>query len=138
MSNAGGMERAVEMITEAKPPGSEPVVVDLHPDRPAYRGFMAGLNPVSMQADPTFAEVEAAGGKVEKNADPHTVLDDMFLVSGMIPKVAGYEKGVLNGIRFETEKGAWVKDEEIADERFLMCNLKGEDFRLVHGLILTC
>jgi 7,8-dihydropterin-6-yl-methyl-4-(beta-D-ribofuranosyl)aminobenzene 5'-phosphate synthase len=138
MNNAGGMERAVEMITKAKPPGSEPVIVDLHPDRPAYRGLMAGPNPVSMQADPTFAEIEAAGGKVEKNANAHTVLDDMFLVSGMIPRVTGYEKGVLNGIRFETEKGTWVKDEEIADERFLMCNLKGEDLPLVHGLILTC
>jgi 7,8-dihydropterin-6-yl-methyl-4-(beta-D-ribofuranosyl)aminobenzene 5'-phosphate synthase len=126
---AGGMIRAIEMITDAKksnPSGwSSPVVVDLHPARPEYRGFMAGPNPISMQADPTFAEIEEAGGKVEKNADAHTVLDDMFLVSGMIPRVTPYEKGVMNGIRFESEKRGWEKDEEIADERFLMCNLKG-------------
>jgi 7,8-dihydropterin-6-yl-methyl-4-(beta-D-ribofuranosyl)aminobenzene 5'-phosphate synthase len=126
MSHVGGLERAIEMITAAKSPGSEPVVVDLHPARPDYRGFMAGPNPVSMQADPKFSDVERAGGKVEKNSDPHTVLDNMFLVSGMIPRVTSYEKGVLNGIRFENEKGVWEKDEEIADERFLMCNLKGK------------
>ena len=124
------------MITEANGPGSEPVIVDLHPDRPDYRGFMAGPNPASMQADPTFAEIETAGGKVDKNADAHTVLDDMFLVSGMIPRVTAYEKGVLNGIRFESEKGIWVKDEEIADERFLMCNVKGEYIPVWHDLTL--
>jgi hypothetical protein len=117
-NSVGGMERAIEMITEAKGPGSEPVIVDRHPARPDYRGFMAGPNPISMQADPAFSEIEAAGGKIEKNADTHTVLDDMFLISGMIPRVTSYEKGLSNGIRFENEKGIWVKDEEIADERF--------------------
>ncbi|KAH8756855.1 metallo-beta-lactamase superfamily protein [Hyaloscypha finlandica] len=131
--HSGGMERAIEMITEARGPGSEPVIVDLHPARPDYRGFMAGPNPISMQADPKFSEIEAAGGKIEKNADTHTVLDDMFLVSGMIPRVTSYEKGVSNGIRFENEKGLWVKDEEIADERFLMCNLKGKGIVMFTG-----
>jgi 7,8-dihydropterin-6-yl-methyl-4-(beta-D-ribofuranosyl)aminobenzene 5'-phosphate synthase len=125
MNGTGGLERAIEMITEAKGSGAEPVIVDLHPARPDYRGFKAGPHLVSLQADPTFSELEAAGGKVEKNADAHTVLDDMFLVSGMIPRVTSYEKGVANGIRFEKEKGSWEIDEEIADERFLMCNLKG-------------
>lgn len=136
MKNAGGMERAIEMIAEAKGPGSESVIVDLHPARPDYRGFMAGPNPISMQADPTFSEIEAAGGKVEKNAEAHTVLDDMFLVSGMIPRVTAYENGVLSGIRFENEKGIWEKDEEIADERFLMCNLKGKLILLLKVNIL--
>ena len=70
------MLKAVQMITDAKSKstaGSEalrqPVRVDLHPNRPAYRGMM-GPNDhiVSMQADPTFEEIEAAGGKVERNS----------------------------------------------------------------------
>jgi 7,8-dihydropterin-6-yl-methyl-4-(beta-D-ribofuranosyl)aminobenzene 5'-phosphate synthase len=133
MDNIGGMVRAIEMITEAKGSGAEPVIVDLHPARPDYRGFQAGPHPISMQADPAFSEIEAAGGKVEKNAKVHTVLDDMFLVSGMIPRVTAYEKGVLNGIRFDNEKGVWEKDEEIADERFLMCNLKGKGIVMFTG-----
>jgi len=134
--HSGGMVRAVEMITEAKkssPYVSLPVIVDLHPERPDYRGFMAGPNPISMQADPTFAEIEEAGGKVEKKADAHSVLDGMFLVSGMIPRDTPYERGVRNGIRFENEKGVWEKDEEIADERFLMCNLKGKGIVMFTG-----
>lgn len=116
------------MITEAKKSGStssEPVTVDLHPTRPDYRGFMVGKEKISMQADPSFGEIEQAGGIVEKNANAHTVLDDMFLVSGEIPRVTHYETGVKNGIRFQHPTNKWEKDESITDERFLMCNLKG-------------
>jgi 7,8-dihydropterin-6-yl-methyl-4-(beta-D-ribofuranosyl)aminobenzene 5'-phosphate synthase len=64
------------------------LIVDLHPERPDYRGFQfPGQEPVSLQAVPTFAEIEAAGAKIEKSSKPHTVLDNMFLISGEIPRV---------------------------------------------------
>lgn len=116
------------MITSAKKTSEQdnsPVIVDLHPARPDYRGFMVGDEPISMQADPSFAEIESAGGKVETSSEAHTVLDDMFLVSGEIPRVTSYETGVKGGIKFDAKKGEWEKDESISDERFLMCNLKG-------------
>ena len=78
-----------------------------------------------MEADPTFAEIEAAGGRVIKNGEAHTILDDMFLVSGEIPRVTPYETGLRRGIRFNTETKAWEKDELVLDERFLMCNIAG-------------
>jgi hypothetical protein len=49
----------------------------------------------------------------------------MFLISGMIPRVTPYEIGVVRGIRFHSSSNSWEKDEMIADERLLMCNLKG-------------
>ncbi len=82
------MLKAINMITEAKKSGSissEAVTVDLHPVRPDYRGFMVGKEKISMQAYPSFVEIEQAGGIVEKSANAHTVLDDMFLVSGRNP-----------------------------------------------------
>ena len=132
--HSGGMLKAVQMITDAKSKstaGSEalrqPVRVDLHPNRPAYRGMM-GPNDhiVSMQADPTFDEIEAAGGEVERNAEAHTILEDMFMVSGFIPRVTDYETGLRRGIRFDPETKTWEKDEMVADERFLMCNIAGK------------
>jgi 7,8-dihydropterin-6-yl-methyl-4-(beta-D-ribofuranosyl)aminobenzene 5'-phosphate synthase len=126
--HSGGLLRAIEMITQAKtvsPSTNPPVVVDLHPSRPDYRGFMMGETPISMEADPSFEEIATKGGKIERSSVAHTVLDDMFLVSGEIPSVTGYEKGIRNGIRFQEQTGKWEKDEEIMDERFLMCNLKG-------------
>ncbi|KAE8450799.1 hypothetical protein EG329_005712 [Mollisiaceae sp. DMI_Dod_QoI] len=130
-----GMLKAISMITSAKTslPQSSPLTIDLHPSRPTYRGFMAGTTPISMQADPTFSEMSSLDAVIEKHDKPHTVLDDMFLVSGEIPRVTSYERGIRGGIKFEEGEGKWVKDEEIRDERFLMCNLKGKGIILFTG-----
>ena len=133
------MLKAISMITAAKsklqagssPPQNQPaVLVDLHPNRPTFRGFLGPNNHiVSMEADPAFAEIEAAGGTVVKNTEAHTILDDMFLVSGEIPRVTPYETGLRRGIRFNPDTEVWEKDELVLDERFLMCNIAGTKHR---------
>lgn len=118
------------MINEAKQAQgtSHDLVVDLHPDRPAYRGISPPSMPeniISLQADPTFEEIFNAGGVVDKQSQSHTVLDDMFLISGEIPRVTSYETGLKHAVRFDPEENDWFSDERITDERFLACNLKG-------------
>jgi 7,8-dihydropterin-6-yl-methyl-4-(beta-D-ribofuranosyl)aminobenzene 5'-phosphate synthase len=99
-------------------------VVDVHPGRPIFRGVDTGAFVASLEADPTFEELEAAGGTVVKKDEPHTVLDDMFLISGEVPRETEYEVGFPRGVRLD-ENGVWIKDELILDERFVVCNLKG-------------
>lgn len=123
--HSGGMLRAIAMINEAKATKSD-LIVDLHPDRPDYRGFLGPAGIVSMEGDPTFQEIEAAGATVVKHDRPHTILDDMFLVSSEIPRVTSYEGGFKNGMRFIQQTGSWEKDGLILDERLLMCNVKGK------------
>ncbi|OCL13749.1 hypothetical protein AOQ84DRAFT_282485 [Glonium stellatum] len=123
--HSGGMLRAIRMIHTAKGPSEDRVIVDVHPNRPDYRGIMA-TGPVSLEADPSFEEIKATGAILSRPNEPHTVLDDMFLISGEIPRVTPYETGFKRGIRFDSSKGTWKKDELILDERFLMCNLKGK------------
>jgi 7,8-dihydropterin-6-yl-methyl-4-(beta-D-ribofuranosyl)aminobenzene 5'-phosphate synthase len=116
------------MIKDAKiheSMASQDVTIDLHPSRPDYRGFNMAGQAVSMEADPTFAEIESVGGIVKQSSVAHTVLDDMFLISGEIPRVTPYETGLKNGIRYDKQTKIWSTDELITDERFLMCNLKG-------------
>lgn len=115
------------MINDAKQARglSDKVVVDLHPDRPDYRGLALGDKIISLQADPKFEELEEAGALVDKNQDTHAVLDDLFLISGHIPRTTKYEQGLKNAMRFDIEEKDWVSDESIADERFLACKLKG-------------
>lgn len=130
-SNAivGGMLRAVKLINAAKASkGLENVTVDLHPNRPDFRGVTLPDFQMSLEADPTFAEITDAGGMISKNADTHTVLDDMFLISGEIPRVTPYETGLRRGARFVSEKGEWEEDTLILDERFVTCKLKGLSF----------
>ncbi|KAH9827274.1 metallo-beta-lactamase superfamily protein [Teratosphaeria destructans] len=123
------------MIAEA---GSHPVVVDLHPDRPEYRGIR-GPPVVSWEADPSFEAIEAVGGKVETSGEVHEVLGGFFAVSGGIPRVTGYEGGLRRGVRFVSGggggegEGRWESDEEIADERFVM---SGADVAADKGIVM--
>ncbi|KAJ9217622.1 hypothetical protein DTO166G4_804 [Paecilomyces variotii] len=134
--HSGGMLKAIQMISEAKKEkelSDTSVVVDLHPSRPDYRGIGIGDNIISLEADPTFEEIEKAGATVNKHSEAHTVLDDMFLISGEIPRVTPYEHGLKGAMRFDKEDGDWFSDEMIADERFLMCNLKGKGIVMFTG-----
>jgi 7,8-dihydropterin-6-yl-methyl-4-(beta-D-ribofuranosyl)aminobenzene 5'-phosphate synthase len=121
------------MISSAKSATQSPVAVDLHPARPDYRGFVLKGEPVSFPADPTWEEMESAGATVQKSSQAHTVLDSMFLISGYIPGVTPYETGLVNGIQYYSNTGKWKKDAEIADERFLMVNVKGKGIIMFTG-----
>ncbi|QDS73575.1 hypothetical protein FKW77_001226 [Venturia effusa] len=119
--HSGGMLRAVEMINAAKASkGLKNVTVDLHPDRPDYRGVTLPDFQMSLEADPTFAEITNAGGIISENADTHTILDDMFLISGEIPRVTNYETGLSRGARLVSDTGKWEEDTLILDERFVI------------------
>ncbi|GFG01287.1 7, 8-dihydropterin-6-methyl-4-(beta-D-ribofuranosyl)-aminobenzene-5'- phosphate synthase [Aspergillus udagawae] len=120
--HSGGLLRAIRLINEAKQVKGHPggLSADLHPSRPDYRGMTIGQKIISLQADPTFEEIEAAGAAVDKHGEAHTVLDDFFFVSGEIPRQTAYENGLKGGMRFSHEDNDWFSDELIADERFLM------------------
>lgn len=62
---------------------------------------------------------------MEKNSEPHEILDGFFLVSGEIPRETEYEKGIRRGVRYEGVERGWVDDELIRDERFVVCWVKG-------------
>lgn len=138
--HSGGMLRTLQMINDAKKnetkgtPAANPVQVDLHPARPDFRGMQPpGMEIFSMEADPTFAEIEAHGGVVKKNDQPHTVLDSFFMVSGEIPRVTEYEHGLKFGVRYHADQDKWTEDTLIADERFLMCKIKDKGLLMFTG-----
>ncbi|KAJ5422252.1 hypothetical protein N7491_010697 [Penicillium cf. griseofulvum] len=139
---AGGLLRAIRMINDAKraESRSEDLVADLHPDRPVYRGIALPEHIISLEADPTFEDIGSAGAVVDKRSEPHTVLDDFFLISGEIPRVTPYETGLKNAVRYDPDDNDWFSDEVIIDERSLICNLKGICIlKHTHELIvLTC
>ncbi|KAF7797906.1 hypothetical protein EIP86_009112 [Pleurotus ostreatoroseus] len=111
----------------------EPCVVDLHPDRPIGRGIMppgTGKVAARLAPDPTFEEIEALGAKVETRADGHAVADRAVWVSGEIPRVMEYEKGLLGGMRWvqgvNQGKGEWVSEPHIMDERYAAIDVLGK------------
>ncbi|KAJ6191545.1 hypothetical protein N7519_001566 [Penicillium mononematosum] len=133
--HSGGLLRAIRMISDAKRAESRSgdLVADLHPDRPVYRGIALPSHIISLEADPTFEEIGDAGAVVDKRSEPHTVLDDFFLVSGEIPRVTPYETGLKNAVRYDADENDWFSDEAIVDERSLICNLKGKGLVVFTG-----
>ncbi|KAJ6133513.1 hypothetical protein N7471_008728 [Penicillium samsonianum] len=133
--HSGGLLQAIRMINDAKraESRSEDLVADLHPDRPAYRGFALPEHIISLEADPTFEEIGSAGAVVDKRSEPHTVLDDFFLISGEIPRVTPYETGLKNAVQYDPDENDWFSDEIIVDERSLICNLKGKGLVVFTG-----
>jgi 7,8-dihydropterin-6-yl-methyl-4-(beta-D-ribofuranosyl)aminobenzene 5'-phosphate synthase len=57
--------------------------------------------------------------------EPQSFLDDMFYVSGEIPRVTPFERGLPGQVR-KTADGQWEPDELLVDERWLAVNIKGK------------
>ncbi|KAF6804284.1 hypothetical protein CSOJ01_10315 [Colletotrichum sojae] len=132
-----GLLRAITMVNECRNQSDE-LVVDLHPDRPEYRGIATPHGPISLEADPTPSEVEQAGARVLLSQDAHPILDEMFVVSGEISRTTDYEAGLPGGLKFVPSSasengGSWIKDEQILEERYVMCNVKGKGLVIFTG-----
>ncbi|KAI9150527.1 MFS transporter prlG [Paramyrothecium foliicola] len=133
--HSGGLLKAIEKIHQAQKLGMEKVVVDLHPDRPVSRGVQSPYGPISLEADPSFEEVESKGARLTLSDTPHTVMDGAFLVSGEVPRVTPFEKGFPGGLRFfpSEPSGEWKPDELLMDERYVVCHLRGKGLIIFTG-----
>jgi len=92
-------------------------VVDVHPNRPTARGIApppSGNVICQLPRDPTFEEIEAHGGTVEKHAEGHAVAGGTIWVSGEIPRVTPFETGLIGGVRFTSNEdgtaGNWSEE----------------------------
>jgi 7,8-dihydropterin-6-yl-methyl-4-(beta-D-ribofuranosyl)aminobenzene 5'-phosphate synthase len=123
--HTGGLPTVVGAIAEARRrAGRPPLVVDVHPDRPDRRGILMPLGKFAMlPEEPTFAAIEAAGGRIATHAHVHAVAGGLFVSSGDIPRVTDYETGL--GGHVSWRDGQAAPDPEIHDERFLVGRVRG-------------
>ena len=73
---------------------------------------------------PSPDQLSARGAAVITTTEPQTFLDDMFFLSGEIPRVTPYEKGFPGHMRRSEDGKAWEPDPLIMDERFLATHVK--------------
>lgn len=142
--HSGGIITALEQIALARVEKNdksgnsntalEPVVVDLHPDRPIARGIATsttGEITCRLPEDPTHSDILAAGGVVETRAEGHLVAGNTIWVSGEIPRVTSFETGLLGGARWrefhstesEEVRGEWVPEVVSAANRAEVRNI---------------
>lgn len=114
-----------DLLSKEKSSG-EALVVDLHSSQIVTRGFKLPNGEIIPMTpnNPNVVELESYGAKVELHDDAHSLCDECFYVSGRIPRVTSFETG-LPGHFTKDNSGKWIADEEIPDERYVACKIRG-------------
>lgn len=122
--HVGGMITALRLVTSASERPRIPVHVNqgMFVDRASKRPDGSLL---PFEAVPSPAELEAAGGEIVMDDGERLLLDELCYLSGEIPRVTAYEKG-MKGQVCRTSAGDWVQDELIMDERFVAVHVRNK------------
>jgi len=123
--HAGGIPRALGMVQAAN--GARPVPLFLHPGMFHERGQRqpdGGVLP--MDNIPSPADWARFGADPIVSDTSQTCLDDLFFISGEIPRVTGYETGLPSQVRRAAPDAPWEPDPLLMDERFLAVHVSGK------------
>src|SRR5271166_1215648 len=119
--HAGAMPRALQMMTLAN--GGRRVPTYMHPIMFASRAVKANDGRLMPMEDIPSEHVLAANGAdliIARNEQ--SVLSNTVFISGEIPRVTSFEKG-MPGQHRRDAAGEWTPDELLVDERFVAVHL---------------
>lgn len=123
--HAGGLPRALSLIVQAN--GGRSVPLYLHPGMFQPRGLRqpdGGVLP--------FDPIPLPDAWADWGAEPivtteaTTCLDDMFFISGEIPRVTFYEQGLPGQVTRTDHAATWEPDPLLTDERFLAVHVRNK------------
>ena len=123
--HAGGMIEALDSIREGN--GGVPVATFMHPGMYRSRAMKApdgSMRPFDDVPSPEM--LEQHGARVVHATEPQLILDDLFFVSGEIPRVTSYEVGMPGQYRRTEDGASWEPDSLLMDERFVAVRIKGK------------
>ncbi|CAG8434656.1 3899_t:CDS:2 [Scutellospora calospora] len=132
--HSGGLVDAISKISEARLQNFNPPIIDLPLDRPSRRGIKSPSNGhIMIMNNPTFEELENAGGQILKSNTPHTICSNFFFISGEINRQTTYETGIPNHMRYNELTQSWEEDPLIMEERFMVVRIKGKGLIVITG-----
>jgi len=118
------MLRALEMIVLRN--GGRAVPTYMHPGMYRRRAMKAADGSMRPFADvPGPAQLEQEGARVIHATEPQLLLDDLFCLSGEIPRVTAFETGMQGQYRRTEDGQGWEPDPLLLDERFVAVRVKG-------------
>jgi 7,8-dihydropterin-6-yl-methyl-4-(beta-D-ribofuranosyl)aminobenzene 5'-phosphate synthase len=122
--HGGAMPRALQMISQQNRGKSVPVY--MHPEMFALRATKAKDGRFhEMEPVPSVDVLKGNGGEVVVTREEQSVLGGAFTVSGEIPRVTPFERG-MPGQHRQLADGSWEKDELLTDERFVSVHVAGK------------
>jgi 7,8-dihydropterin-6-yl-methyl-4-(beta-D-ribofuranosyl)aminobenzene 5'-phosphate synthase len=121
--HSGAMLRALQMIKSRN--GERRVPTYMHPGMYRPRAIKARDGSIRPMDDiPTCEQLEQHGALVIHATEPQLLLDDLFFVSGEIPRVTSFETGMQGHLRRTQDGAGWEPDPLIMDERFVAVAVK--------------
>jgi 7,8-dihydropterin-6-yl-methyl-4-(beta-D-ribofuranosyl)aminobenzene 5'-phosphate synthase len=123
--HSGAMFLALDAIRARN--GGREVPYYAHPGMFRSRGMMQPGGKVRLMDDvPAIDDLTNRGARVVSTTEPQGFLDDMFVVSGEIPRVTSFERGLPGQVRRTADGQGWEPDELLMDERWLAVHVKGK------------
>src|SRR5262249_34251332 len=118
--HAGGLLKAIQLIRDSAP-GRSPVPLHMHPGVFVQRGItrrLGGVLPVKPVA--SVAELSSAGAEPMLSVEEAFLIDGAFYLSGEIPRLTKFERGLAGHVRRSDDGESWLPDPQIMDEKYLL------------------
>ncbi|MGB7601302.1 MAG: MBL fold metallo-hydrolase, partial [Candidatus Sulfotelmatobacter sp.] len=122
--HAGGMLKALDLVRSGNRGRSIPYYAHPGMFRSRARRLPNG-DLMPMKDVPGIEDLTAHGAHVTCTGEPRIFLDDMFYLSGEIPRVTPFERGLPAHYQKNAD-GNWMPDPLLMDERFLMVKVEGK------------
>ncbi|MBL7481090.1 MBL fold metallo-hydrolase [Legionella bononiensis] len=121
--HAGGFLAALNLIKSKNP--QQKVVFHINSGMFHQRALKFDEQIHPFKKIPSIDELYQHSAELNSSDEARLLLDDMFYLSGEIPRVTAYEKGFPGHVR-QLPNQDWVPDPWIMDERFLVVHVKNK------------
>jgi len=123
--HAGGLVEAVRQVVAAN--GGRPVECHVNPGMFVPRGTLRhGGEALPQKPVPSVLELGEAGATVVNAPQARLLLNGMFYLSGEIPRVTPYERGLPGHVKRSADGKSWEPDPLLMDERYVAAHVKGK------------
>ena len=123
--HAGGMLKALDLVRAAN--GGRSISYYAHPDMFRSRARKLPNGQMLPSKDvPSIETLTARGASVINTRTAQSFLDEMFWLSGEIPRVTPFERGLAEHYQRTVDGLDWVPDPWLIDERFLSVYVAGK------------
>jgi len=122
--HAGGLAQAVKLAADAS--GGRRVECHVNPDMFVTRATTRSGGVLLQKPIPSPEELAAAGAHVVNAREARLLLDRTFYLSGEIPRVTPYERGMPTQVKLGADGTTWEPDQWLIDERYVAVHVKNK------------
>ena len=123
--HAGGLTEAVRLVASQN--GGRRIECHVNPGMFVQRGTLRhGGECLPQKPVPGPDELAAAGATVVNRPEARLLLENLFYLSGEIPRVTPYERGLPGHMKRSADGAAWEPDPWLRDERYVAVHVEGK------------